>query len=50
MRVFHVEMTWKLCCFCIVSVWNTGGVFVGNLMEITSPLMPFENFVTYFMQ
>ena len=22
------------------------GVFVGNLLEITSPLMPFENFVT----
>ena len=43
---FHVEIMWKLCCFCIVSVWNTGGVFAGNLLEITSPLMPFGNFVT----
>ena len=32
--------------FCIVSVQNTGGVFVGNLLKIISPLVPFGNFVT----
>ena len=33
-----------------VSAWNTRGVFVGTLLEITSPLMPFENFDFTFTQ
>ena len=45
--VFLIEMMWRLFCFCITSVRNTGGLFVGNLLEIISPLMPFENLVTF---
>ena len=43
--VLLIEMMWRLWCFCIVLVLNTGGVLVGNLLEITSPSMPFGNFV-----
>ena len=45
MYVFLIEMIWRLCCFCIYSVQKTGEQFVGNLLEIVSPLMPFETFV-----
>ena len=34
----------------VVSAWNTRRVFVGTLLEITSPLMPFENFDFTFTQ
>ena len=44
--VFLRGMMWRLCCFCIISVQKTGGLFVGNLLEIIFPLMPFENFVS----
>ena len=34
----------------VVLAWNIRGVFAGTLLEITSPLMPFENFDFTFTQ
>ena len=32
------------------SAWNTRGVFVGTLLEVSFPLMSFENFDSFFTQ
>ena len=36
-----VEATWRRCVR-VVSAWNTRGVFVGTLFEVSSPLMSFD--------
>ena len=42
-----VETTWKRRVR-VVLAWNAHGVFVGTLLEISSPLMSFENFNSFF--
>ena len=45
--MFLIEKMWRLCSFCITSVRNANGLLLVNLLEIISPLIPFENLVTF---
>ena len=44
-----VETTWKRRV-CVVLTWNTSGLFVVTLLKVTSTLMSFENFDSFFTQ
>ena len=44
-----INYMWRLYENAVVA-WNTRGVFVGTSLEITSPLMPVENYEFYFTQ
>ena len=46
---FGPESIWKdIYIYIYVLAWNAHGVFVGTLLEISSPLMSFENFNSFF--
>ena len=45
MFVFVIEMIWRLCCFCIYSLWNVEYSWT-VCRELAGDVVPFETSVT----